>query len=314
LRQSAPTRGTSGHAITLELTLEHGKGETVLPSGFRTQLDGDEAKALERAGFFLPHPDGGAPAVLKTEPKGDRATTTLRLPLVALPPKAGRHELVLPAIPIAVARASGELITLCTAPHAITIDDPIANTPNPKPTGNPPPRRQLEEWTALKHVAIAAAVALVVGAIVALLVSRWLRRPRPAPPAPPPRPPWEVAIEELFDIRHAGLIKAERYAEHFDRVSDTVRKYLGARFGFDGLESTTREVMTLLRRVTPAIPVLTEIELFLREADLVKFARLTPSEPECEQALVLGEMIVRRTMPAASPPQSASIEPPQVSG
>ena len=37
-----------------------------------------------------------------------------------------------------------------------------------------------------------------------------------------------------------------RFAEHFDRVSDIVRKYLGLRFGFDGLESTTREALAVL--------------------------------------------------------------------
>ena len=137
------------------------------------------------------------------------------------------------------------------------------------------------------------------GALVAFLVGRWLRRPKPTPPPPPPRPPWDVALEELFDTRHAGLIKAERYAEHFERVSDSVRKYLGARFGFDGLESTTREMLAVLRNVKPPLDVLQEIERFLRQADLVKFARLTPTELECEHALLAGEEVVRRTMPAA---------------
>ena len=297
LREAFPAKGVSGHAVTLELTLEHGKGETVLPGGIQAQLGGPESKPLERAGFFLAHPDGGAGASLNVLPKGERATTTLKVPLVPLPPEPGRHELTLPSLPIAVARASGEVITLCTKPHAIQIEDPIANSPDPKPLGNPLPRRQLEEWTTLKHVTVAALAALIVGALVAFLVGRWLRRPKPTPPPPPPRPPWEVALEELFDTRHAGLIKTERYAEHFDRVSDCVRKYLGARFGFDGLESTTREMLAVLRNVKPPIDVLQEIERFLRQADLVKFARLTPTELECEHALLAGEEVVRRTMP-----------------
>jgi hypothetical protein len=32
-----------------------------------------------------------------------------------------------------------------------------------------------------------------------------------------------------------------------------VRKYLGARYGFDGLESTTRESLSVLREVSPRI-------------------------------------------------------------
>jgi hypothetical protein len=228
-----------------------------------------------------------------------------------LPSEPGRQQLSLPPFPITVARASGEVITLCTRSHTIQVEDPIANAPDPKPKGNPPPRRQLEEWTTLKHVTIAALAALVAGVLVAWLVGRWLRRPRPVPPPPPPRPPWEEALEELFDIRNAGLIKAERYAEHFDRVSDSVRKYLGARFGFDGLESTTREITLVLRNVKPELDVLHEIESFLRQADLVKFARLSPTEIECEHALLSGEQIVRRTIPSASAQAPARASEPE---
>jgi hypothetical protein len=201
-----------------------------------------------------------------------------------------------------MARASGDLVTLCTTPHRIVIEDPTSSTPNPKPKPNPPPRRQREEWTLLKQAVYIGAVALVAGALLAWLVSRWLKRPRPLPPPPPPRPPWEVALESLHDLRHAGLTREGRFAEHFDRVSDILRRYLGDRYGFDGLECTTREVLGELRRATPRIVVLDEIERFLRQADLVKFARLTPTEAECSGALADAEAIVERTVPPPAPP------------
>jgi hypothetical protein len=77
-----------------------------------------------------------------------------------------------------------------------------------------------------------------------------------------------------------------------------VRRYLGERYGFDGLECTTREITGVLRRVVPPITVLGEVEAFLREADLVKFARLTPSEEECRRALDHALLLVERTVPA----------------
>jgi hypothetical protein len=201
-------------------------------------------------------------------------------------------------LPLSVARASGEVLVLCTQPHEITIEDPIANVPDAMPKHNPAPRPQREEWTLLKQAALGAAVALPIGLFAAFLLGRYLRRPRPAPPPPPPRPPWEVALEELFDVRHAGLVQEGRIAEHFDRVSDIVRKYLGARFGFDGLESTTREALSVLRSETPPIAPLEEIEAFLRQADLVKFAKTVPTAENGELALVRAEHIVRETLPA----------------
>jgi hypothetical protein len=279
----------------LEVVMDHGPGETLLPTGFRVQTDSPEAKALERAGFVLPHPEGGAgPKLTRAE---DGKKTTARISFVALPEKPGRQELELPPVPITLARASGELVTVCTAPHPIVVEDPIANTPNPTPRRNPEARRQLEVWTAAKNTLFVALIALAVGALLFWLIGKWLRRPRPAPPAPPPRPPWEVALEALHDLRHAGLTAEGRFAEHFDRVSDVIRRYLGDRYGFDGLESTTREALTALRAVSPYISELGLIETVLRDADLVKFARLTPSESECMAALMRSEDIVHKTMP-----------------
>ena len=290
------TKALSGHALTLEVLVLHGKGETVLPTGFRLLSDSPEAKALEREGFVLPDPEGAAgPRLVRTE-QGERATTKVSISVVPLPSKPGRHELVLPPLPIAVSRASGEVVTVCTAPHTVSVEDPIANTPNPSPRGNPAPRRQLEIWTTAKQVVFAALVALLVGALAALLISRWLRRPKKLPPPPPPRPPWEVALEALHDIRHAGLTREGRFAEVFDRVSDVLRRYLGDRYGYDGLESTTREALVSLRAVAPAIDDLPGIETFMRDADLVKFARLTPSEDECLDLLARAEGIVTRTI------------------
>ncbi len=313
LVQSVPKRGLSGHALTLSLVIEHGKGETVLPSGFQPQASSKELSALERAGLYLPDPDGGAGPELERKDQGDKSTTTLKVSFVPLPSKAGRNELLIPALPVAIARASGEMLVLCTEPALVQIEDPIANVSQPKPKGNPPARAQVELWTAARNATYVALVALAVGALLALLIGRWLRRPKPKPPAPPPRPPWEIALEELFDLRHAGLLDEQRFAEYYDRVSDTVRKYLGVRYGFDGLESTTREVLRELRKVTPPITVLDVTKAFLRDADLVKFARVTPTEADCALALSRAEEVVRATMPAPAPVLAANApSPPDV--
>jgi hypothetical protein len=309
LVEQAPARGQSGHALTLQLVIEHGKGETVLPSGFQVQSDSAELKMLERAGLYLPDPDGGAGPALERTESGERATTRLRLSFVPLPKKPGRSLVVVPPFPISIARASGDVIVICTRRHEVAIEDPIANVPNPKPKPNPPPRPQREVWTFLRNAVVIGAIALAVGALVAWLVTLWLRRPRPVPPPPPARPPWEIAFEELYDLRHAGLVAEGRFAEHFDRVSDIVRKYLGTRFGFDGLESTTREALSVLRRITPPIEPLDSIETFLRQADLVKFAKTVPSAEDCELALTRAERIISATLPEAKVPMSAAFSP-----
>jgi len=145
-------------------------------------------------------------------------------------------------------------------------------------------------------VALGALVALPLGALIAFLVSRWLRRERPQPPPPPPRPAWERALEALARVRTKRLIEQGLTTQHFAEVSLAVRDYLGQRYGFDGLESTTREILQQLAPALPPAELLDEIERLLRRSDLVKFANLTPEPAECEVALERAEHIVRVTM------------------
>ena len=340
--EAFPLRGTSGWAATLSITIRHGKGERVLPAGLDLTAAVEAKKYLQKAGFTIPDQDGGAAAQLWTEPENKESSlsiTHLELPLVVLPEKPGRSTLELPALPVAVARANGEVATVCTHPHLIQVEDPTANTPQAAPKLNPPPRVQREEWTALKKALLWGSLGLILGALIAYFGYRHFTKPKPPEPPPPPRPPWEVALERLDEVRHAGLLEAYRQAEYFDRVSDAVRGYLGARFGFDGLESTSDEILTALKKQAggfvrldtaegdagapaPGVPI-GEIRLFLGDCDLVKFANLQPSPEQCATALTSGEHIVRATMPfsSSSPvrvpvpvPEKASGLGPQASG
>lgn len=302
LEESIAPNGISGHAQLLKVVVHHGPGESVLPGGFSVESGSTEAKGLEAAGFYLPDPHGARPPIIERADAKDQATTTVSLFFVPLPDNPGRNHLVLPPLPITMARASGEVLTLCTEPHPIIIEDPIANDPHPQPKQNPPPRRQLEEWTTAKHITYAVLAALLVGALAAWLIGRFLRRPRPEAPPPPPRPPWEVALEALFDLRHSGLLSQGLFADFFDRVSDVVRRYLGDRYGYDGLESTTREAIGALREQALSLELFGVVRAFLQDADLVKFARRTPSEEECRRALEQAESIVTKTRPEPSAP------------
>lgn len=329
ISETFPTRGTSGWAATLSITVRHGKGERVLPSGLDLSAAVEAKKYLHKAGFAIPDQDGGAAAHLWTEPENKESSlsvTHLELPLVVLPEKPGRNLMELPPLPVAVARANGEIATVCTHPHTIGVEDPIANTPQAEPKENPPPRPQREEWTALKKALLWGGLGLLAGALLAYLGYRQLTKPKPPVPPPPPRPPWEVALEKLDEVRHAGLLETERDAEYFDRVSDAVRGYLGARFGFDGLESTSDEILVALKKQAggfvrldtdgehgapaPGVPV-DEIRQFLAECDLVKFANLKPSPEQCASALTSGEHIVRSTMPfsTAGATRPTTLEP-----
>ncbi len=306
MRQSFPERGFSGYAANLEVTITHGSGETVFPGGIKLGSDEAAAKALKEVGFVIPNADGGAPFLIETKPNNAFSVTKVTLPFVPLPKDPGRNTLDLPPMPITVARAGGEVMTLCTARHRIVIEDPIANELEPKVKPNPPPRSQREEWDLARNLTIGLAIGLVLG-VAAAFIFRWYRRRPQIIVVPPPRLPWLTALDELDEIRRSRLIAEDRTAEYFDRVSNCVRKYLGARYGFDGLESTTDEMRAVLKRVRPQVPGLKRIGAFLDDCDLVKFARATPDGEACLDALARGEEIVRATIPVIAVADAATM-------
>jgi hypothetical protein len=170
-----------------------------------------------------------------------------------------------------------------------------ATSLEPKPPSEPLPILTPDTRViALIYVALAALVFGLVGALVARELARRRRAQRPPPP---PRPAWEIALEALSrlrDERDRGLDEAgiEVWA---DAVSDVLREYLGARYGFDGLESTTDELVASLHAREPSDARLEDVRGFLRECDLVKFARARLELTELDRLLDAATHIVKDT-------------------
>lgn len=309
MEEKYPGEAIAGYETTLELDIEHGQGETPLASGFRVVPASDVEKALRASGFIIAEADAGGTYSVETANEGDRARTKVKIPVVVAPTQSGTRSLILPQMPISISRANGDSMTICTRVHLVTVTDPTAGEEDPKPHANPPARAQIEPWPLMKWILLAVAIALLVIGFLAY----WIRKQMllNAPDAEKVRRlPWDEALLELEALRNSPLYDARPSAgiiraELFDRVSDTVRKYMGARYGFeglgfDGLETTTDEMMTLLARVRPGVPRIDLVRAFLDECDLVKFARVEPAISDCDQAFARAQAIVRATTPLAS--------------
>jgi len=102
---------------------------------------------------------------------------------------------------------------------------------------------------------------------------------------PPERPAHEIALAKLRAVVDDDLVRQGRVHEYFVRISEGVREYLGNRYGFFALDLTTRELLEELRdRPTPGLD-LGLVERMLRDADLVKFARMRPGDEMISRAI-----------------------------
>jgi hypothetical protein len=201
-----------------------------------------------------------------------------------------------PAIEVTYLGPRGDVRTARTSPVAIKIGSLIANEPEPALKDAAPPVSVIEEnlWPA--YVA-GGLVAAGLGALLTIAIVRRLRARRGDRPGPPPRPAHEVALERLDRLGAYGFLENADNRPFYFAVSEVIREYLGARFGFDSLELTTDELVAQLRRSSGREIVVGEIQGWLSACDLVKFAKISPSAAEARGALESAIRIVTATRP-----------------
>lgn len=226
------------------------------------------------------------------------------LDLIALEP----GQLTIPALTLRSVRDDGALAEAKTSPQPVQVQSLLANEPNAEPKPPTAPVAVIEDDYTLAWI-FAALLGIAAIAAATLLVQRWLaQRPKAAPPPPPEKPAWEVALGKLAELdgRRADLLAENRGEEFVDGVSDALREYLGKRYGFEGLESTTDELLRALERVRPHQLSLSGVSLLLEQCDLVKFARATPDLAQCDDIWNGAVGLIRATTPVPSLDASAS--------
>lgn len=241
---------------------------------------------------------------------GKRFVFTLKL--LAFEP--GEH--TIGPIRLRVVTGDGTIGRVETDPLTITVGSLIGNEPNADIKPPTEPVKVMEDDYTLAWIGGAVGVLLLLAVIMLLVARWWAKREKPVPPPPPPRPAWEVAMEGLAALRRS---LPERMASGdvvgwADELSDVVREYLGRRYDFDGLESTTDEVVARLRKIRPAGIAVEEVAAMLGDCDLVKFAKATPGEEECAELLESATNLVRRTRPSPARQAPAQAQPTQPSG
>ena len=132
-------------------------------------------------------------------------------------------------------------------------------------------------------------------AFMGFLIARRPKEYEPPPP-PPPRPAHEIALEKLDALREAQLLEKGLFMDYYVLLSGAIREYLGNRYGFDGLDSTTEEITQQMANIElPAVLGPEFLAHMLYECDLVKFAKYAPSSTDQNEALRQAYRLVEET-------------------
>jgi hypothetical protein len=232
----------------------------------------------------------------ETDLKDGRMKREFALTIASYEP--GDH--AVPAVEVTYLDKSGEVRTARTAELPIKIKSLLANEPEPKLRESAPPVVVMERNLIVIYAGVALAAAGI-GAALALFLRRRLRARVSRRPAAPPRPAHEIALDRLDRLGAQGFPEDGDHRPFVFVLSEIIREYLGARFGFDSLELTTVELVDELRRRAGGDLVMGEIEGWLTGCDLVKFAKQVPSSSEARGALENAIRIVESTRPRPEP-------------
>lgn len=147
--------------------------------------------------------------------------------------------------------------------------------------------------------------ALVLAAL-ALATYLWRRfgRKRQSMPAPAKtpvvatEPAYDRALRELASLLASTLLPQGRVKEFHVALSEIVKRLIGSLHGFDALDRTTEELLADLRGQDLPPGLREETGLFLRAADLVKFAKHHPASAEIDHTVDAARRIIETGRPA----------------
>jgi hypothetical protein len=101
-------------------------------------------------------------------------------------------------------------------------------------------------------------------------------------------------MKEIEQIKADKMVTAENSKEYYTKLTDTLRKYIEERYGFQAMEMTSSEIIERLT-ATQDQKALDELHQLFTTADLVKFAKYSTLINENDMNLVNAIEFINQT-------------------
>lgn len=106
--------------------------------------------------------------------------------------------------------------------------------------------------------------------------------------------PHQKAMKEIEQIKADKMVASENSKEYYTKLTDTLRKYIEERYGFNAMEMTSSEIIEKLMAVQDE-KALSELRHLFLTADLVKFAKYSTLINENDMNLVNAIEFINQT-------------------
>ncbi len=144
-----------------------------------------------------------------------------------------------------------------------------------------------------------AALAFLIGLVSSKL---WKNRATLIP-KPPPIPPHVRAFQALEELMEKGLLEKDECNPFYTELSMILREYLEGRFKLNAPDETTEEIIEALSQSPELTGAQRNIlQEFMRQADIVKFAKGHPDRNTMESAFGTTKEFINETKDPTDPP------------
>ncbi len=114
-----------------------------------------------------------------------------------------------------------------------------------------------------------------------------------------PRYPEDIAYEQLEYIAGLNMPAKGEFIHHYDMITDCIRVYLEGIYHIPARELTTKEILRSLKKSKQLTSdeIASALKVVLDEADLVKFAKFSPTIQQALSAILRAQRLVDLTKP-----------------
>ena len=119
--------------------------------------------------------------------------------------------------------------------------------------------------------------------------------------------PHQKAMKEIEQIKADKMVSSENQKEYYTKLTETLRKYIEERYGFNAMEMTSTEIIQRLTAESDQT-MLDELRQLFNTADLVKFAKYSTLINENDANLVNAIDFINQTK-LENLPQEETLKP-----
>ncbi len=200
---------------------------------------------------------------------------------------------VIPAFTFSAIPQTGNAYTLQTDSFLLTVSTVPVDTSQPFKPIKGIMNVQSDWRDYLPYMLLGAAIlALIAGIII------YLKKRKKKMPVAPPLPAISLqqkTLLELDALEAKQLWQKGKVKEYYISLTDILRDYLEARFRIHAMEQTTDELLSQTARHNQLRKYHDALATILRTADLAKFAKAQPTQPEHIQTLEATRDFVKNT-------------------